>query len=54
MTMTKEELLKDMAEIMEDCDYVIRRVQILKSNARSVTNALMEIKEQEAEHDERN
>ena len=54
MTMTKEELLKDMAEIMDDCDYIIRRVQILQSNARSVANALMEIKEQEAKHDERN
>lgn len=54
MTMTKEELLKDMTEIMEDCDYIIRRVQILKSNARSVTNALMEITKQEAKHDERN
>ncbi len=43
--MTREEVLKDMAEIMDDCDYIVRRIQILKSNAKSVIDALMARKE---------
>jgi hypothetical protein len=38
--MTKEEILKDLTEIMDDCDYITRRVQILKSNAKAVADAL--------------
>ncbi len=38
--MTNEEILKDVAEIMDDCDYITRRVQILKQNAKAVADAL--------------
>lgn len=38
--MTKAEILKDVSEIMSDCDYIIRRVQLLQSNAKSVADAL--------------
>lgn len=41
--MTREEILKDVTEIQADCDYIIRRVQLLKSNAKSVENALAEL-----------
>ena len=38
--MTADEIRKDLAEIMDDCDYITRRVQILKSNAKAVADAL--------------
>lgn len=38
--MTKDEMAKDLQEIMDDCDYIVRRVQILKSNAKAVADAL--------------
>ncbi len=38
--MKKEEILKDLAEIEADCDYIMRRIQILKSNARAVADAI--------------
>ena len=38
--MTADEIRKDLAEIMDDCDYIVRRVQILKSNAKAVSDAL--------------
>ncbi len=38
--MTKEEIMKDLAEIMDDCDYIVRRVQILKGNAKAVADAV--------------
>lgn len=38
--MTKEEILKDLAEIEVDCDFIIRRVQILKGNAKAVADAV--------------
>lgn len=41
MTITeKNEILKDVAEIMDDCDYITRRVQILKTTAKAVADAL--------------
>ena len=38
--MTKDEITKDLQEIMDDCDYITRRVQILRSNAKAVADAL--------------
>ena len=38
--MTKDEIAKDLQEIMDDCDYIVRRVQILKQNAKAVADAL--------------
>ena len=38
--MTRDEIAKDLQEIMDDCDYITRRIQILKSNAKAVADAL--------------
>ena len=38
--MTRDEITKDLQEIMDDCDYIVRRIPILKQNAKAVADAL--------------